>query len=106
MTRKTVAGAYQEAATALGGAYQRFQYGFGGQIEVLMTLLEKQHYQAAADIMPLIQREKVNFEALLLELQSGLETKMEHTQLQTIADEMAAMPHEGEPQVAAADVPA
>lgn len=66
---------YSEAATAIGGLYQRFQYGFGGYIEVLLTLLQKQHWQAAADIMPLIQREKVSFEGVLLGLQTEFAQK-------------------------------
>jgi hypothetical protein len=71
-----VAKAYNETITTLNGLYQRFQYGFGGQIEIVMTLLEKQHWQAAADIMPLVQKEKVSFEALLLELVSSYSDKM------------------------------
>lgn len=66
---------YVEAATAIGGIYQRFQYGFGGYIEVMLTLLQKQHWQAAADIMPLIQREKVSFEGVLLDLQNEFAQK-------------------------------
>lgn len=80
----TAAEAYADAVTAINGAYQRFQYGFGGQIEVLLTLLQKQHYQAAADIMPLIQREKVGFEAVLLEIQSSLEDKARAANQETL----------------------
>lgn len=68
--------AYREATDTFGSLHQRFLYGFGGQIEILMTLLEKEHWQAAGDIMPLIQREKVNFEALLLELMTSYTAKM------------------------------
>jgi hypothetical protein len=67
--------AYNQAATAIGGLYQRFLYGFGGQLEVLLTLLQKQHWQAAADIMPLIERERVSFEGVLLSVQSELAEK-------------------------------
>lgn len=73
MTSK--ADAYKDASVSIHGLYQRFQYGFGGYIEVLMTLLEKQHWQAAADIMPLISREKVGFEGVLLGMQAELAEK-------------------------------
>lgn len=66
---------YVEAATAIGGLYQRFIYGFGGQLEVLLTLLQKQHWQAASDIMPLIERERMSFEGVLLSVQSELTQK-------------------------------
>lgn len=81
--------AYEEAVTAITGLHQRFQYGFGGYIEVLLTLLQKQHYQAAADIVPLINKEKVCFEAQLLEYQSLFETKANRAEFKTIKEEMA-----------------
>lgn len=71
---------YVEAATEVGGLYQRFRYGFGGQLEVLLTLLQKQHWQAASDIMPLIERERITFEGVLLSVQAKLEEKAAPTQ--------------------------
>jgi hypothetical protein len=98
MSNKTLGDAYVEAATVINGAYQRFQYGFGGQIEVLMTLLEKQHYQAAADIMPLIQREKVGFEAILLEAHSSFLNRAEHLRIVAMSEEAAEIPPVGQPE--------
>lgn len=104
MSTKQLSDAYVEAATTINSAYQRFQYGFGGQIEVLMTLLEKQHYQAAADIIPLIQREKIGFESVLLEATSSFSNKANLLHVQAIADEMSRLPPVGEPEGEATEI--
>jgi|1185.fasta_scaffold1377968_2 hypothetical protein len=75
MTSEGSTVAYLEAETMIHGLYQRFQYGFGGYVEVLLTLLQKQHWQAAADIMALVDREKTNFEGMLLGMQATLAEK-------------------------------
>lgn len=75
MTSSNATNAYDEGAVTIGGIYQRFQYGFGGYLEVLVTLLEKQHWQAAADVMPLLQRERIAFEGALLAAQTELTQK-------------------------------
>lgn len=85
---KTADEAYRDATTLVAGVYQHFQHSFGCQIEFLTTLLQKQHYQAAADVMPLIYKEKATFEAALLELQSTLESRANHEKLQAITKEM------------------
>lgn len=70
-----VSKAYSESEVEVMGAYQRFLYGFGAQLGVLGTLLAKQHWQAAADIMPHVELEKAAFETVLLEAAQRLSDK-------------------------------
>ncbi len=92
----TAAKAYEEAEVEITGAHQRFLYGFGAQLEVLSTLLEKQHWQAAADIMPHIAREKNSYEGLLMEI-AGKFTARGVAASQCEADALQSGESEGEP---------